>query len=50
MLFALMRERTAISADIIESLPNLKLVITSGMWNPSVDIDALKEETYFLWN
>ncbi len=41
-VICLMRERTAISEDIIDKLPNLKLVITSGMWNPSVDLNALK--------
>ena len=50
-VICLMRERTKITADIIESLPNLKLVITSGMWNPSVDIDALNKKKYkFLWD
>ena len=41
-VICLMRERTAISEDIIDKLPNLKLVITTGMWNPSVDLNALK--------
>ena len=38
----LMRERTVLSASIINKLPKLKLVITTGMWNPSVDKNALK--------
>ena len=38
-----MRERTKLSSKIINNLPNLKLVITSGMWNPSVDLDALNK-------
>lgn len=42
-VLCLMRERTKLSSKIINSLPNLKLVITSGMWNPSVDLDALNE-------
>ena len=41
-VICLMRERTAITEDIIDKLPDLKLVITSGMWNPSVDLNALK--------
>ena len=46
-VICLMRERTHITADIIESLSNLKLVITSGMWNPSVDLDALNKRNIF---
>ena len=42
-VLCLMRERTALSANIINKLPNLKLVITTGMWNPSVDIKALNK-------
>ncbi len=43
-VLCLMRERTKLSSNIIEKLPNLKLVITSGMWNPSVDSFKLKEK------
>ena len=32
-----------VSSSIIDQLPNLKLVITTGMWNPSVDTDALNK-------
>ena len=42
-VLCLMRERTVLSASIINKLPNLKLVITTGMWNPSVDSNALKK-------
>ena len=42
-VLCLMRERTKLSSKIINSLPNLKLVITSGMWNPSVDLNALNK-------
>ena len=42
-VMCLMRERTPLSKELIKKLPNLKLVITSGMWNASIDIDALKE-------
>ena len=38
-----MRERTVLSSSIINKLPRLKLVITTGMWNPSVDTNALKK-------
>ena len=42
-VLCLMRERTVLSASIINKLPKLKLVITTGMWNPSVDKNALKK-------
>ena len=42
-VLCLMRERTSLSSSIINQLPNLKLVITTGMWNPSVDTDALNK-------
>ena len=42
-VLCLMRERTPLPEELINKLPNLKLVITSGMWNASVDIDALKK-------
>ena len=38
-----MRERTLLSSSIINQLPKLKLVITTGMWNPSVDINSLNK-------
>ncbi len=42
-VLCLMRERTVLSPSIIEKLPKLKLVITTGMWNPSVDTNSLNE-------
>ena len=41
-VLCLMRERTPLPGTLINKLPNLKLVITSGMWNASVDSNALK--------
>ena len=38
----LMRERTPMGADLIERLPKLKLIVTVGMWNASIDFDAAK--------
>ena len=38
-----MRERTPLTKALIDKLPNLKLVITSGMWNASVDVNRLKK-------
>ena len=42
-VLCLMRERTPLPEELINKLPNLKLVVTSGMWNASVDVDALKK-------
>ena len=38
-----MRERTPFPKHIFDKLPNLKLFITTGMRNASVDISAAKE-------
>src|SRR5690606_37205701 len=36
----LMRERTAFGKDVIEALPELKLIVTSGMRNAAIDVAA----------
>ncbi|HEY0220246.1 MAG TPA: D-2-hydroxyacid dehydrogenase family protein [Afipia sp.] len=38
-----MRERTPFGRDVLEALPNLKLLLTSGMRNASFDLTAAKE-------
>jgi len=38
-----MRERTAFPRAVIERLPDLKLLITTGMRNASIDLEAAKE-------
>lgn len=38
----LMRERTPMSANLIARLPKLKLIVTVGMWNASIDFEAAK--------
>jgi phosphoglycerate dehydrogenase-like enzyme len=38
-----MRERTAFPREVIERLPDLKLLITTGMRNASIDLDAAAE-------
>ena len=43
-VLCLMRERTPLPRSLINKLPNLKLVITSGMWNASIDAETLKEK------
>ena len=40
----IMRERTPISKTLIESLPNLKYIMTSGMRNKAIDIEAAKSK------
>ena len=39
----IMRERTAISKNLIDNLNDLKFIITSGMRNKSIDLDAAKK-------
>ena len=39
----LMRERTPITKNIIENLTNLKFIITSGLRNKSINLDAAKK-------
>src|SRR4029077_538172 len=41
-LVAAMRERTAFTKSIVDRLPKLKLLITTGMRNASFDMEALK--------
>jgi phosphoglycerate dehydrogenase-like enzyme len=38
-----MRERTPLSREIIEQLPNLKLIASTGSANASIDLDAAAE-------
>ena len=38
-----MRERTAFNRAVIEALPNLKLLLTSGMRNAAIDVAAANE-------
>jgi phosphoglycerate dehydrogenase-like enzyme len=39
----LMRERTPFPRALLDRLPNLRLIATSGMWNASVDLVACEE-------
>jgi len=39
-----MRERTALPRSVIERLPNLCLIVTTGMWNASIDIEGAAAE------
>ncbi|MEV7649358.1 D-2-hydroxyacid dehydrogenase family protein [Arthrobacter sp. NPDC089319] len=38
-----MRERTPITAELMDRLPGLKLVTTTGMRNASIDLDAARQ-------
>jgi len=40
----LMRERTPMTKSLIENLPNLKYIMTSGMRNKSIDLEAAKKK------
>ena len=42
-ILAIMRERTPFPRSLIEKLPNLKLLVTTGKRNASVDMAACKE-------
>src|SRR4051812_38920884 len=39
-IVCLMRERTALPKAVVDALPNLKLIVTTGMYNASVDLQA----------
>jgi lactate dehydrogenase-like 2-hydroxyacid dehydrogenase len=38
-----MRERTPFPADLLKQLPNLKLLLTTGLSNAAIDMSAAKE-------
>jgi phosphoglycerate dehydrogenase-like enzyme len=42
-VLVLMRERTAFPRSVLEALPNLRLLVTTGMRNASVDVGYLQE-------
>ena len=41
----IMRERTSITKTLIESLPKLKYLMTSGMRNKAIDLEATKKKS-----
>ncbi|GGE31724.1 2-hydroxyacid dehydrogenase [Agaricicola taiwanensis] len=41
-VIVLMRERTPFGRSVIESLPRLRLLVTTGMRNQSIDVEAAK--------
>jgi phosphoglycerate dehydrogenase-like enzyme len=44
----LMRERTPFPRSLIEKLPNLKLLVTAGMYNAAIDLAAAHEHGIFV--
>lgn len=42
-ILVVMRERTIFNAALLSRLPNLKLIVTSGMRNASIDLDYANE-------
>ena len=43
-IVVLMRERTPFTRSLISRLPALKLIVTSGMRNAAIDLDAAREQ------
>ncbi|HWV43972.1 D-2-hydroxyacid dehydrogenase family protein [Pseudorhodoplanes sp.] len=43
-IVCIMRERTPLPRSLIEKLPNLKLLVTSGMKNAAIDVAAAKQQ------
>ncbi|NBT69044.1 MAG: D-2-hydroxyacid dehydrogenase family protein [Betaproteobacteria bacterium] len=43
-VICLMRERSVIDQEVIDSLPQLKLIVTTGMWNAVLDIPYAKSK------
>ena len=47
----IMRERTKITSNLINNLKKLKYIITSGMRNKAIDLEAAnKKKNYCNWN
>ena len=47
----IMRERTPITKTLLENLPNLKYIMTSGMRNNSINLEFTKKKGNFsVWN
>lgn len=43
-ILAIMRERTLFNASLLSRLPNLKLLVTSGMRNAAIDLEYAKKQ------
>ncbi|OCW58521.1 D-2-hydroxyacid dehydrogenase family protein [Hoeflea olei] len=42
-MVCLMRERQAVSRALIERLPRLKCIVTTGVWNAAIDLEAASQ-------
>ena len=42
----IMRERTPITKNLIEALPKLKYIFTSGMRNKAIDLESTKKKIF----
>jgi phosphoglycerate dehydrogenase-like enzyme len=42
-VISVMRERTPLTRSLLSKLPNLKLIISTGLRNASIDLDAVEE-------
>ncbi len=42
-IVVLMRERTPLTRDLLRRLPDLRLVVTTGMRNAAIDLEACRE-------
>ena len=46
-----MRERTPLTKNLLENLPNLKYIMTSGMRNKSINLKLQKKKNIIgVWN
>ena len=43
----IMRERTRITKTLLENLPNLKYIMTSGMRNNSINLEITKKKVFW---
>jgi phosphoglycerate dehydrogenase-like enzyme len=43
-VIVLMRERTRVDAALLARLPRLKLIVTVGMWNAAIDLNAARKK------
>jgi phosphoglycerate dehydrogenase-like enzyme len=43
-ILVVMRERTTLSADLLQKLPHLKLIVTSGMRNAAINVKFAQEQ------
>ena len=47
-IIVVMRERSLIQSQLIESLPNLKMIVTSGMYNAAIDFESARKHNIII--